>query len=174
MNLRNQIALYPPPRSGGDSLWLQSREQYQMTTVRDSDTLRRLYARTDEHFTRLRIRRGATDIGWAVVGKRRKDAKYGSMWVGSIVDCWASPENALAVAQAATKELETQGADLIVSNQSHTSWGHALEHCGFFKGPSNFIFAASKKYAEILQPLGENSRAFHITRADGDGLPRNF
>jgi hypothetical protein len=160
--------------SWADALWLQAREQYQMTAARDSDTLRRLYARTDEPFIRLRIRRDATDIGWAVVGKRRKDARYGSLRVGSIVDCWASPGNALAVAQAAAKELETQDVDLIVSNQSHTVWAQALEFCGFFNGPSNFIFAASKKYAEILQPFGENSRGFHITRADGDGLPRNF
>ena len=54
------------------------------------------------------------------------------------------------------------------------AWGHALEGCGFFKGPSNFIFAASKKYAEALHPFAENCGAFHITRADGDGLPRNF
>jgi hypothetical protein len=157
-----------------DALWLQAREQYRMSALRDSETLRRLYPRTDDHFTRLRVRRRATDVGWAVVGERRKDAKYGSMRVGSIVDSWASPENALDVAQAATRELETQSVDLIVSNQSHTAWGHALERCGFFNGPSNFIFAASKKYAETLQPFAENSGGFHITRADGDGLPRNF
>jgi hypothetical protein len=157
-----------------DPLWLRAREQYRMAAVRDSVTLRRLYPAADRHFTRLRIRRNESDIGWTVVGERRKDPKHGSMNVGSILDCWASPENALAVAQAATRELEAQNVDLIVSNQSHIAWGHALERCGFFKGPSNFIFAASKKYAETLSPFAENSGAFHITRADGDGLPRNF
>jgi hypothetical protein len=157
-----------------DPLWLQAREQYRMSAVRNFETLRRLYPRTDEHLTRLCVRRGLTVIGWAVVGERRRDAKYGSMRVGSVVDCWASPQNAYAVAQAAATELETQGMDLLVSNQSHTAWNHALRRCGFFKGPSNFIFAASKNYAEILQPLTENSRSLHITRADGDGLPRNF
>jgi hypothetical protein len=157
-----------------DPLWLQAREHYRMAAVRDSATLRRLYPATDHHFTRLRIRRDGVDAGWAVVGERRKDAKYGSMKVGSILDGWASPENALAVAQAATRELEAQDADLIVSNQSHIAWSRALERCGFFTGPSNFIFAASKKYVELLSPLAENSRAIHVTRADGDGLPRNF
>ena len=157
-----------------DPLWLRGREQYRMAAIRDSATLRRLYPAADRHFTRLRVRRNQTDIGWAVVGEKRKDSKYGSMTVGSIVDCWASPEDAIAVMEAATRELEAQNVDLIVSNQSHLAWGHALERCGFFKGPSNFIFAASRKYAEALHPFAENCGAFHITRADGDGLPRNF
>jgi hypothetical protein len=157
-----------------DVLWLQAREQYRMAAVRDCETLRRLYARSDEHFTRLRVQRGTKVVGWAVVGERRKDAKYGSMRLGSIVDCFASPENAPAVVRAAAMELESQSVDLIVSNQSHTAWSRALEQCGFFNGPSNFIFAASKKYAKILEPLTEDGGSFHITRADGDGLPRNF
>ena len=168
------VSRVPEFSDWADPLWLQAREQYRMAAVRDSGTLRRLYPAADRHFTRLRIQRNQTDIGWAVVGERRKDSKYGSMTVGSIVDCWASPEDAIAVIEAATRELEAQKVDLIVSNQSHLAWGHALERCGFFKGPSNFIFAASKKYAEALHPFAENCRAFHITRADGDGLPRNF
>ena len=87
------------------------------------------------------------------------------MTVGSIVDCWASPEDAIAVMEPATRELEAQNVDLIVSNQSHLAWGHALERCGFFKGPSNFIFAASRKYAEARHLFAENCGAFHITRA---------
>jgi hypothetical protein len=168
------ISRVPEFSDWADPLWLRVREQYRMAAVRDSATLRRLYPAADRNFTRLRIRRNETDIGWAVVGERRKDSKYGSMTVGSIVDCWASPEDAIAVMEAATRELEAQNVDLIVSNQSHMAWGHALERCGFFKGPSNFIFAASKKYAEVLHPFAENCGRFHITRADGDGLPRNF
>jgi hypothetical protein len=157
-----------------DALWLQTRERYRMAAVRDSEALSRLYPRAQEHFTRLRVSQGTTDLGWAVVGERRRDAKYGSLRVGSILDCWAAPENALAVAQAATRELESANMDLIVSNQSHMAWSRALEHCGFFKGPSNFILAASRKFAELLQPWDEKIGTFHITRADGDGLPRNF
>jgi hypothetical protein len=157
-----------------DPLWLGAREQYRLSADRDSATLRRLYASSDQHFTRLRVRQNGIDVGWAVVGERRKDSKYGAMKVGSIVDCWASPENAHVVTHAATRELEDQNVDLIVSNQSNFAWGNALNACGFFRGPSNFIFGASKKYAELLQPFAENGAAFHITRADGDGLPRNF
>jgi hypothetical protein len=76
--------------------------------------------------------------------------------------------------RAATAFLEKTGIDLIVSNQSHQAWRRAFERNGFLKGPSNFIFAASKKLTALLPLLQENSDTFHITRADGDGLPANF
>lgn len=157
-----------------DPLWQQRRSAYAMTAVRDSAALRTLYAASDQHFTRLRIRRNGNDIGWAVVGERRKDEKYGAMRVGSIVDCWASPEDALPVMRAAADTLEQGGYDLIVSNQSHHEWGRALEQCGFLRAESNFIFAASKALAALLQPFEKNQSLLHFTRADGDGLPRNF
>jgi hypothetical protein len=49
-----------------------------------------------------------------------------------------------------------------------------METVGFFKAQSNFIFAASKKLTEFLQPFEESKSRIHFTRADGDGLPRNF
>lgn len=157
-----------------DSLWKQSSNAYTMTAVRDTPTLRALYPKDDTHFTRLRLSRAGTDIGWAVVGERRRDAKYGSMRVGSIVDCWASPENALTVVRAAERALEEMGADLIVSNQSHIGWREAFRVAGFLEAQSNFIFAASKKLSELIQPFDEVKERVHFTRADGDGLPRNF
>ena len=157
-----------------EPLWEQAKSKYALTAVRDCRTLRTLYPASDNHFTRLRVSRGGKDIGWAVVGERRQDAKYGSMKVGSVVDCWAAPENALAVVRAAGVALQRRGVDLIVSNQSHAAWGRALEQSGFFQGPSNFIFAASKKLGALLEPFDKNKTGIHFTRADGDGLPRNF
>ena len=157
-----------------DPLWKQSSGTYAMTAVRDAATLRLLYPATDTHFTRLQLRRDGSDLGWAVVGERRRDAKYGSMRVGSIVDCWASPGDALAVVKAAARALERQGVDLIVSNQSHIVWRRAFRAAGFAQAQSNFIFAASRKLAELLQPFEAVKDRLHFTRADGDGLPRNF
>lgn len=157
-----------------DPLWEQAKNHCAMTAVRDCKTLITLYPASDTHFTRLRVRRDGQDIGWAVVGERRKDEKYGAMRVGSIVDCWAEPHNALAVVQAAAAALVDQGVDLIVSNQSHGLWARAVEHAGFLNSPSNFIFAAGKNLSTLLQPFAENQSRLHFTRADGDGLPRNF
>jgi hypothetical protein len=155
-------------------LWENWKGMYAMTAVRDATTLRTLYPATDRHFTRLRVRRKGADIGLAVVGEKRADPKYGSLRVGSIVDSWASPDNAAPVIQAATKELEHQGMDLIVSNHSHSAWCAALRGAGFLKAESNFIFAASKRLSEALQPFEQTKSRVHFTRADGDGLPRNF
>jgi hypothetical protein len=158
-----------------DDLWSEAKDSVSMAAVRDTNTLRMLYPADDTFLTRVRVSRNGTAIGWAVVGERRKDAtKFGGMRVGSIVDCWAAPEHALPVARAATQALEKRGVDLIASNQSHHVWGSALESSGFLKGPSTFIFAASKKLTELLQPLEKNKTSLHVTRADGDGLPRNF
>jgi hypothetical protein len=160
-----------------DDLWDQAKETVSFATVRDANTLRLLYP---PNFTsniastrRLRISQNGSAIGWAIIGVRRKDPRFGEMRVGSIVDCWAMPENATSVVRAATETLEKDGADLIVSNQSHHAWRSALEKKGFLKGPSTFVFAASKKLTELLQP-STNPASFHITRADGDGLPVNF
>jgi hypothetical protein len=109
-----------------------------------------------------------------VVGERRKDAKYGSMRVGSVVDCFALPGELFSVVRCATQTLERQGFDLILSNQSHQAWGAAFEAAGYLRGPSNFIFAASKKLTELLAPFEEVRPRMHVTRADGDGLPGNF
>jgi hypothetical protein len=110
------------------------------------------------------------------VGERRKDAKskYGNMRVGSVIDCFALPGELFSVVRGATEILERQGFDLILSNQSHQAWGEAFKAAGYLPGPSNFIFAASKKLAELLAPFEEVRPRMHLTRADGDGLPANF
>jgi hypothetical protein len=157
-----------------DDLWEQARSSVSMATVRSNETLRLLYPSSQNALTPIRVSRGNQVIGWAVVGERRKGVKYGAMRVGSVVDCWASPENAGPVVQAAVEALEKRGVDLIVSNQSHQAWCRSFEQSGFLRGPSTFVLALSKKLAELLHPLQETRRYFHITRADGDGLPNNF
>lgn len=157
-----------------DGLWEDAKASCSMTAVRDCASLQTLYPAADQHFTRLKVSRGGKEIGWAAVGERRKDEKYGSLRVGSIVDCWAAPDDALAVVRSAARKLEESGVDLIVSNQSHNSWRAGFEAAGFMKAESNFIFAASKKLAELLQPFDQVKPRLHFTRADGDGLPRNF
>jgi hypothetical protein len=157
-----------------NALWERAKRHCALTAVRDSKTLRTLYPASETHLTRLRVRRGEQDLGWAVVGERRKDEKYGSLRVGSIVDCWAEPQDALAVVSVASTAAADLGMDLIVSNQSHQMWAQAFRQAGFLSSSSNFIFAAGKKLAALLDPFPENRTRFHFTRADGDGLPRNF
>jgi hypothetical protein len=156
------------------SLWEQAQHTCSFTAVRNAEALRILYPPEQTHLTRLVVRRNGSAIGWAVVGERCKDAKYGSMRVGSVVDCFALPGELFSVVRCATQTLERQGFDLILSNQSHQAWGEAFKAAGYLRGPSNFIFAASKKLAELLAPFEEVRPRMHLTRADGDGLPANF
>jgi hypothetical protein len=71
---------------------------------------------------------------------------------------------------AATRFLADRGVDMIMSNQSHAAWVTALESNGFLQGPSNFIFATSKKLTGILGALEQTVTQVHINRGDGDGL----
>ncbi|MBZ5548218.1 MAG: hypothetical protein LAO22_09755 [Acidobacteriia bacterium] len=155
-------------------LWEHAKQICSFTAVRGCDTLQSLYPPSETHLTRIEIKRAGSAIGWAVVGERRKDAKYGNLRVGSVVDCWALPGDFLPVVRAATETLTRQGFDLILTNQSHQDWGRTFKAAGYLSGPSNFLFAASKKLAELLAPFDETRVRMHLTRADGDGLPRNF
>lgn len=155
-------------------LWEQARQTCAFTAVRDAEALRGLYPAAQPLLTRVMVKRKGAVIGWTVVGERRKDSKYGDLRVGSVVDCFALPGEMLSVVRGATKTLEQQGFDLILSNQSHQAWSEAFKAAGYLAGPSNFIFAASKKLAELLSPFEEVHPRMHLTRADGDGLPANF
>ncbi len=169
-----EVASFEADAKGVQSLWEQASKTCSFTAVRDAETLHTLYPPEQKHLTRLVVKRNGSTIGWAVVGERRKDAKYGNLRVGSLVDCFAFPGELFPVVRCATQTLERQGFDLILSNQSHQAWGEAFRAAGYLSGPSSFLFAASKKLAELLAPFEAARPRMHLTRADGDGLPANF
>ena len=153
-----------------NDLWKQCRERYKLIADRACAALNVLYPRS-KNFLCIRINRASGFIGWAVLlDTQMRDNKYfGNMRLGSIVDCLALPENALAVMQAATQFLEQRGVDLIISNQSHHAWGGALKSSGFLETRSNFIFGASRPLAELLSPFQNNQNQVFLNRGDGDG-----
>jgi ferredoxin-NADP reductase len=69
------------------------------------------------------------------------------------------------VIHAARRHLEERGVDVIISNQSYAAWERALRTDGFFRGPSNFLLAASKELAALGVPAAD----MHINRGNGDG-----
>jgi len=154
-----------------DELWNDCKGRYAMIGVRDCKTLNMMYPPGGERFLRYKVSHAGDVVGWAVLlDTQMSENKYfGNLRVGSIVDCLASPENASAVARAATAALENRGVDLIVSNQSHQAWCGALADAGFLKGPSNFPFLASPELVTLLHPLPAAMPQSHITRGDGDG-----
>jgi len=153
-----------------DDLWQKCSQHYTLIAARDSATLNILYPE-GKSFLCLQVRRGTDIVGWAVLldTQMRGNKYFGDMRLGSIVDCLALPENAPAVVKKATRFLHDRGVDLVVSNHSHTGWCVAFEANGFLRGPSNFIFAASKPVLEWLAPFEANQNQIYFTRGDGDG-----
>ena len=150
-----------------DGIWQRANAEYAMVGSRDAATLNILYPAESARFTKIRV----GDRGWAVLldTQMRGHKYFGAMRLGTIADCFASPADAPAIIRAATQVLESRRVDLIVSNQSHTAWSDALLVNGYRPGPTNFIFAASKKLAALLDPWDVTVKRVHLTRGDGDG-----
>jgi hypothetical protein len=154
-----------------DELWAACRSEYSLCAVRDRTILNVLYSPGHRDYVRLRVSDGSTVLGWVVaVDTQMADSRhFGNLRVATIVDCLALKKDAGRVVYAAAKVLDARGADLVISNQGDHAWGAACRANGFFEGPSNYIFAASRKLADKLQPLDAIQGRVHMTRGDGAG-----
>lgn len=154
-----------------DELWNICKDKFSMIAVRDKNTINILYPENNKKFIRLKILLNNRIVGWAVVldTQMSKNRQFGNMRVGSIVDCLSLPENVFTVIKSATSFLEKRRVDVIVSNQSHFFLYNAFKKAGYIRGPSNFIFAASKKLTELLYPFEQNKKNIFLNRGDGDG-----
>jgi len=158
--------------SWADEIFREARDATSLIAVRSCEVLERLYPVDDQRFIRLRVGTGSDEtLGWAVVlcNPLRNHRHFGNLRLGSIVDGLARPGSEGRVIRAATDYLQSAGADLIVSNQSHHAWCRAMRQCGYFQGPSNFLFAASPDLVKRLEPYDEKLSRVHMTRGDGDG-----
>jgi hypothetical protein len=156
--------------SWADDLWQNHCWRYALIADRSSATLNVLYP-TGKNFLCLRVSNSSETIGWAVAldTQMRGNKYFGDLRVGTVADCFSSPENAAAVIQAATTALADRGVDLIIANHAHRAWGEAFRSTGYLQGPSNFIFAASKPLADKLAPFEANQSQAYFMRGDGDG-----
>jgi hypothetical protein len=154
-----------------NDIWEAAKPEYALIAVRDHSLLDVLYPERETRFRRLRVTRQGRSIGWAVLldTPMRGHRQFGDMRVGSVVDCLAVPGEETAVVHLASRHLIRAGVDIIVSNQLHDSWVSAFRHQGYLEGPSNFIFAASPRLAERINPFEASFRRTHMTRGDGDG-----
>ena len=150
-----------------DMLWEAASIRYDFVIWRNSEALRRLYPSNDQRFVRVLVERDREPVGWAVViiTNMREHKQFGNMRVGSLVDVFALDGYERAVVDHATDLLESRAVDLIVSNQSYSSWRASLLWAGYCRGPSNFLFATSKVLEEHTRRLNN----CHVTRGDGDG-----
>ncbi|HEY2743916.1 MAG TPA: hypothetical protein VGL86_04820, partial [Polyangia bacterium] len=79
--------------SWADDVWTLARPSLSMVATRDAATLARLYPRAEPRFIRVRVARAAATVGWAVLlaTDMRAHPHFGTMRVGTIVDCLAVP-----------------------------------------------------------------------------------
>jgi hypothetical protein len=154
-----------------DDVWNEAAGRHSFVAVRDSASLNRLYPASDRRAIRYRVRHRGELSGWAVALDTPMSGHkhFGALRVGSVIDCLARPGREAAVAQAATRMLEARGVDLVVSNQADRTWGAALGCAGYLRGPSNFIFAASRALARRLKPFDVHAPRMHVNRSDGEG-----
>src|SRR5262252_2475040 len=74
--------LVPAFGKWADPIWEAARSEYQVTAVRDAESLQILYrAELPRPFIRLRVKEGGRDVGWAVClnTKMERDESFGSM-----------------------------------------------------------------------------------------------
>jgi hypothetical protein len=169
------------PRFGPwtDEVWESAQPHYSLAAVRTADVMNRLFPNPDERFGHdlgpcyviLRVQSGGATVGWALVMRlqMRDDSHFGNLHVGSIVDCFAAPDDAPAVVATATEYLEAEGVHLTYTNQFSSAWKEAFKGGGYLSGPSNYGLALSPASAGRLDPLEENLPSIHITRSDGEG-----
>ena len=153
-----------------NELWQETQQQYSLSAVRDAETLNILYPESSR-FLRLRVVQSDHIVGWAtMLCTQMRDHKFfGNLKVGTVVDCDALPEAATAVVLAAEKRLREAGAEIVLTNQAHENWQAAVRAAGFVERPSNFLFAVSKKFKEVMNTTPEEMSRIHWTRGDGNG-----
>ena len=154
-----------------DTLWDAVKAEYFFSAVRDRANQATLYPEANQTNLKLRIQKNGADIGWAVVrNTRMKDDKYfGNLQLGSVVDCLARSGEEPAVVAQATHYLQSAGADLVITNQSHERWVRGFQHGGYGVGPSNFALACSPKLVGQLGAPEKFLSQIHFNRGDGDG-----
>lgn len=159
-----------------DALWERCAGAYEALGVRDAQTMNALLPATGwPPAIRLRVYRGSETIGWAAVMDHalEGDVRFGSMRVGSLIDCLALPEDAADVVAAADRFLRARGVDMIGANQAHPAWVAAFEANGYLVLPKRRYFVMSPALYAALQPFDRVSRGLHLTNLDGHG-PHGF
>jgi hypothetical protein len=153
-----------------DELWERCRGENSFAIRRDLRTVRALYPL--ENRTRgYLIRQDGQPVGWiaALSTPMRQHKYFGDLQVATLLDGVALPGAKLASIVLASRALAREGAELLVTNQSHTDWVQVFRAAGYLSASSNYILALSKLLAAqiALQPGG--LARMHFTRGDSDG-----
>jgi hypothetical protein len=152
-------------------LWQRVHAANSLAVVRDEASLRLLYPPVGDRTRCYRVEHGSRAVGWFVLlTTRTQDSAYfGNLHVGTVLDAQAIDGFERHVLAAARRTLYSLHVDLSVTNQLHATWQRACEENGYWRGPSNFLFAASPALLKAAGRDGDVLARVHLTRGDGDG-----
>jgi hypothetical protein len=162
-----------PVRAWGDwvdDLWAECRADCSFAVLRDLRTVRELYPLDGRHRGYL-VRRQGRPVGWmsARLSSMRGHKFFGDLQVATLMDGVALPSARRGCVTLASRALAREGADLLVTNQSHEGWVAAFQAAGYLRGPSNYILALSKQLAADIASQPGGFGRMHFTRGDSDG-----
>jgi hypothetical protein len=152
-------------------IWERVHAANSLAVVRDEASLRVLYPPVGDRTRCYRVEHGGRVVGWFVLlTTRMQDSAYfGNLHVGTILDAQAIDGFERHVLAAARRTLYSLNVDLSVTNQLHATWQRACEENGYWRGTSNFLFAASPALLKAAGREGDVLARVHLTRGDGDG-----
>jgi hypothetical protein len=152
-------------------IWEMVHSRYSLSAVRDERALSTLYPPSDGRTICFRVDAEGQTVGWfAVLVTEMQNSRYfGSMRVGTVLDAQCLPGFSLEVIGAARETLHELGVDLSITNQLSAFWQHAFESSGYWRAPSNYVFAASPGLMRVAAGAADALTRAHVTRGDGDG-----
>ena len=145
-----------------DEIWQQTRGGFCLIAERTQPVLAELYPPAG--YCRIVRLPGAWAVTW--LSEMRGNPHFGSLRVGTVLDCLAGPGQATGMARAAAATLEEQGADVIVTNQTADFLLDGFRAAGFRSGPSNYGLSVSPA---LFKQMNLGTGPWHMTRGDGDG-----
>ena len=154
--------------SGAKNAGCRSRCSFAVS--RDLRTVRELYPLDDRERGYV-LRCEGRPVGWMSARlTRMRDHKYfGDLQVATLLDSVALPGFLRGSVTLASRALAHEGAELLVTNQSHMEWVAAFQAAGYLRGPSNYILALSKQLAADIASQPGGFARMHFTRGDSDG-----
>jgi hypothetical protein len=173
---RSAVRLFPDRIYHWDdqssSLWAHYRGVCSFGAVRDGTTLPFFLDVTDSRLSAYRLAdREGIARGWIVlqVTAMRENKYFGSLCVATLIDAVCEPGFERAAVRAAMACARDQNADVMVTNQQHRRWLTASDENGFWRGPSNYVFATSPQLTQRIGSVDPEFASVHLSRSDGDG-----
>ena len=151
-----------------DDIWEQAHREFSFIGLRNRVNLELLYPPGDR-LLRYGLRHGSRLVGWITLlhTAMQGHPHFGDLTVGTLVDGLTLPGYEVSAVRAAVSILQERGTDLLVTNQSHRAWIHAVRCAGWLEGPSNYLLASSVELRKLVSP--EQEDRVQLVRGDGDG-----